>query len=345
MAMTSHDIGPWVNPELGEDRWWDWQHLAWQQTNLKKLDLPTNVNDIPKAKRKEFNRNRIDYNRVLPFHKTAQFKAARRNFVSVASTASNTSTEAFGISGPAYGGKTSILRHLLFEYFASQHGEPPEDYACVPDGKSTIPVIWGQAAGTSKQTLQRLLKFLNVPNASGSAEDMSERLADATMKFGIKFIVLDDLHRLNETLRKDHAANELKTMMESAKRTTFLFTTTDRNTCAALNGPGHEQITRRITWLDHRPVKRNSDQWKAALAHWEDHMPLCYDRKGGPMLEPLSSYLYDRTGGHLGHLATLLRRGAAHAIQSPKITDERLTTDILNTVPLAFESAGLRRAS
>lgn len=343
--MTSHDIGPWVNPDLGEDRWWDWQHLAWQQIHLGPLDLPSNANDVPKAKRKEFNRNRVDYNRLLPFQKTAHFKQAKKTFLSVASTASNTSTEAFGVCGPAYGGKTSILRQILFEYHVSQHGQPPADYADVPDGKSEIPVVWTKATGTSKQTLQRLLKFLNVPNTKGTTEDLSERLADATIKYGIKFIVIDDLHLLNEVSRRSSASNELKTMMESAKRATFLFTTTDRRTCAALNGTGYEQVTRRITWHEHRPMKRNSNQWKESLQHWEEHLPLCYDRKAGPMLEPMSSYLYDRTEGHLGHLATLLRRGASAAIQSSKLTNERLTVELLDSVSLAEEPATLKRAS
>lgn len=343
--MTSHDIGPWVNPDLGEDRWWDWQNLAWQQVNLGPLDLPSNLNDIPKSKRKEFNRNRVDYNRVFPFHTSAQFKTGKRKFMSVASNASNTSTEAFAVDGPAYGGKTSIVRQILFEYFVSQHGQPPEDYVDIPDSKTAIPVIWAQAAGTSKQTLQRLLKFLNVPNTKGSAQDLSEKLNDATKKHGIKFIVLDDIHRMNEVASKNSAANELKTMMESAKRATFLFTMTSKDQCQALNSVGHEQIMRRLTWHHHRPMKRNSPQWKDCLEHWEAHMPLCYDRKDGPMLEPLSSYLYDRTDGHLGHLATLLGRGAVAAIQSSKLTDERLTVELLDKVPLAEEPATLKRAS
>lgn len=343
--LTTTSTTSLVDPNLGDDRWWDWQRLAWQQVNLGKMELPDNVNDIKKGDRAEFNQNRVAYNNVLPFFKSREFVESRTKFLRVASSASNTSSEGFGIRGPAYGGKTTTLRQILFEYYVRQFGEPPKDLSEVPDDKTQIPVIWAQAAASRKSTLQQMLEFLNVPNTSGSAEELSRKLRQAVIKYDVKFIVLDDLHRLHMNYKKPEAGDVLKTLMDGMRRTTFLFTTTDTNDCQALNGRGSEQVRRRIVWHDYRPAAIKSESWKNAIEHWETHLPLCYDRNQGRLLEPLSGYLHARTHGHLGYLATLLKRGANDAIMNSKLNDERLTIEALNKVDLGEDAPPISAAA
>ena len=215
----------------------------------------------------------------------------------------------------------------------------------MPDGKEQIPVIWGQASDTRKATLLQLLEFLNVPHTSGSAENLSQQLRQAVIKYQVKFIVLDDLHRLHLNYKRNEAGDALKTMMDGMRRTTFLFTTTDSDACGALTGKGGEQVRRRIDWHDYRPMTKTGKSWKGAIKHWEEHLPLCYDRKDGPLLEPLSDYLFARTDGHLGYLATLLKRGANDTILNKKITDERLTVERLNAIGLGEDAPPLRNAA
>ena len=76
-------------------------------------------------------------------------------------------------------------------------------------------------------------------------------------------------------------------------------------------------------------MKNGTDAWKGALTHFDDTLPLCWDRSAGPMLEPHSDLLFDMTQGRLGSLTEVLSMATKKTIESRKVTDERLTEAVL----------------
>ena len=185
-------------------------------------------------------------------------------------------------------------------------------------------------ASTIKMTLMRLLRFMYVPHRdSASSEVLLGKLATATETHGTRFIVLDDLHKLKKSSNSARPADELKNLMEQLQAATFLFATTELRECEALSGAGSEQTQLRSTLEALRPMKKDSKVWESTLLHFDDVLPLCWDRSGESMLLPLSDVLFDLTEGRVGTLTELLSRAARHAINSKKIADERLTEAIL----------------
>ena len=231
----------------------------------------------------------------------------------------------------------------MSEYYVSKVDKPPEEIITEDHSGDEIPVIWVGAGSTKKQTLLRLLNFMGIhPSLSHGVEGLSAKLRRAVRDSRVRFIVLDDLQNL-QTHGGRKAATELKTLMEELSTVTFLFTTTDLYECPAMTGVGSAQTLRRTTWVPVQNMKQTSKLWRSTLDHFETTLPLCFDREAGPMLEPLSEYLHERTAGSMGTLAQVLLKSSYKLIVNNKITDERITRDLLDGVRIADDQAPPKR--
>ena len=102
------------------------------------------------------------------------------------------------------------------------------------------------------------------------------------------------------------------------------------------------QTARRWTRLEVPPFENGSE---AGRAHWQallktTERQLVLARATPRMLTAMSSYLFDRTSGHIGSFVTLITRGCFKAIRTG---EEALTTALLDTVRIDEASEQARR--
>lgn len=166
--------------------------------------------------------------------------------------------------------------------------------------------------------------------ASGSADDLLERVGNLARKKETKIVVLDDLQVLGNT-SNGTAANQVKYLSEVLAGATFLATINTGSKCAVLDrDKGGDQVRKRGTWHTMKASKLTKDEWLPVLAGFEKQMPWCTTQT--PLLKPHATLLHDITEGSAGVLATLLRDITTELIETNTTGEDTLTEELIRCV-------------
>jgi len=158
--------------------------------------------------------------------------------------------------------------------------------------------------------------------------------------------IVDDIHFVNLGTREGQAVNDHLKYLANTIAATFVYAGIGCELTGLMTegfGPSAEsrsQTKSRFTLLeagsfeDRTPEGRR--MWRAVLASFESELVLLQARPGD-VHKTLAPYLFWRTAGVIGTLSSLLREGAALAIERGC---ERLSESLLDDLPADAEAQG-----
>jgi hypothetical protein len=262
------------------------------------------------------------------------------------------------LNGPAYCGKTTVLKMIGKQYEIDARAAHPEraDPARLGDWAPVV-YISASTGATARQLSQAIAKFLHVPVHSRSANKwmLTDPVLDALAAAGTQLLLLDDLHMLDKIRDGGQESNDhIKNLANHAAVTIIgagillengnLFTD-GRPPTARLDGVRRRgrgraaQFGARFSDIQHlAPFDINTPAhqraWMALVRQFEANLLLLDHRADSLTLEHWR-YLHQRTSGYIGSLASLFKQGAHHSVETGQ---ERLDPEILNRVVIDHDA-------
>ncbi|WP_134662652.1 MULTISPECIES: AAA family ATPase [unclassified Amycolatopsis] len=229
-------------------------------------------------------------------------------------------------------GKTTIVNLFGRDFqrrALRRHGE------LTSEGHEHVPVFRvGLTSNTTLRTLNKMIcQFYGHPGSDrGSAAQLGASALDCVLSCGTRVGIIDDIHFVNQHSRDGLAVSNHLKWLANEMPVTFVYAGVGlgerRFFDEGLSGPSAAlaQTARRWTRLEVGLFDRGRS-WLALVKALDAQLVLSAHRPG--RLAGLADYLFDRTGGHIGSLMTLVVRGCWKAIRTG---DEAITRDLLDTV-------------
>lgn len=255
---------------------------------------------------------------------------------------------AAAIDAPPTMGKTTALRMFGRDFHRRRIAEVGEYLD--PETQTTrhIPVCHITLVGkpTIKALHQQLLGFYAHPSgrselrqALSLSRDLARAAADCIARHDTRLIIIDDLHFLSmRTNDSIHVANQLKWLANEYDATFVFAGVALRESGLLKEGRTGEdaalaQTFRRWTVLGMTSfslqTQADKREWARLMGSLDRAVVLAngHDR----MIQELSTYIFVRTGGNIGSLMDLIRRGTSRAIRTGH---EKLDRDLLDSIRL-----------
>lgn len=336
-------------PERSIRTYEDWQAYVTKPVPIKPA-MPTRAafDLMSSAAKKEFNQMRTVYHDgfaplVVPnmakIHE-AGLRLARQNLR--AQPGARTGMIMDGISTV---GKSTIAMQLGRRYeklITNNH-----TITHTPNGDVFLPVAFVNLPGeVSIMNFNYLLaRFYNIPFSKNVKEgDLTDRIKEHAADCGTSMVILDDIHFLRIKNRSHETVNNHFKHLASSISATFIYAGINVKESGLLaEGKSPEDATfsqtaRRFKKFDLLPFNyHDADSRRdflTVLSSFEKQL-LLFDQPCGGLVKDTGGYIWERTGGFIGPISSLIREGAAIAI---KRQTERITLDILNSVKLDSES-------
>ncbi|WP_327723549.1 AAA family ATPase [Streptomyces europaeiscabiei] len=199
-----------------------------------------------------------------------------------------------------------------------------------------------------KDFSRAMLEFYAHPGRTGGTSALFvQRALDCVLACETKILIIDDLHFLKLTNGNDPEIYDHFNRIATQFPVTVIFIGVElekRGIYSLIEGGGSglAQTAHRITPLTMAPFDVDNDehrrQWQHLLLALEQLIVLSRTFPG-MLTDALSDYLYLRTTGHIGSLATLINRGCQRAARTGT---ELLNKELLEEVKIdaASERAG-----
>lgn len=255
---------------------------------------------------------------------------------------------AAAIDAPPTMGKTTALRMFGRDFHRRRIAEVGEYLDPGADTTRHIPVCHVTLVGkpTIKALHQQLLGFYAHPSgrselrqALSLSRDLARAAADCIARHDTRLIIIDDLHFLNmRTNDSIQVANQLKWLANEYDATFVFAGVALRESGLLREGRTGEdaalaQTFRRWTVLGMTSfalrTQADKREWARLMGSLDKAVVLS---SGHPrMIQDLSTYIFARTGGNIGSLMDLIRRGTSRAIRTGH---EKLDRELLDTIRL-----------
>lgn len=218
-------------------------------------------------------------------------------------------------------------------------------------GDLRIPVARvGLSAQTTLKSLNfQIASFYRHPGVYTriSADRLADISVECALRCETKVVIIDDLHRIDPTLRGGRDVTEHLKRLADDLPVTFIYIGVGlRDRRMYSEGlSGHRaalaQTGRRWTRIEVEPfhVREADDRkdWLRMIRSTERALVLLKHSEGS--LEELGDYFFDRTGGYIGSFFTLIRRGCRLAITSGQ---ESITRELLDRIRIDEAAEALR---
>jgi hypothetical protein len=206
-----------------------------------------------------------------------------------------------------------------------------------PDSDDAVPVVYiSLPGGTRPKGLPgSVLDFFGVPFKDRDTELALNRQACALLRAArTSLVLIDEIHNLNHASAAGaEVSDHLKYFTEHVPAT-FVLAGIDVVGNGLFRGRRGLQLARRFRMLDVKPFNYGSvdeqDEWRRVITQFE-HSLLLYQHRPGTLVKQ-AKYLFDRTGGVMTSLSSLIREAAVDSINdgSEVITREHLDAVLLD---------------
>jgi hypothetical protein len=239
------------------------------------------------------------------------------------------------INGPATIGKTETtkaLMGLVYTQFTKQFPRFKED--------GIIPVVYVSVPAdcTGKTLMRSFASFLGLPVAERETMGETRRRVINTLQAArTQLIVVDELQNLNGRGTKIGESIDLLKNLHNELPATFVYAGFGLDDPSGiLRGDRGRQLGGRFTVFDITAINwsRAEDRktWLQIITAFEKALLLRHQPAGS--LRKEAEYLHHRTNGSIGSLARLLTLSASTLIRDPKILEETITVEIMETITL-----------
>lgn len=244
-------------------------------------------------------------------------------------------TRGIAISGPPTTGKSTLMQNFGKLYELELREDFPERFGSEGHDFTPVAYISVPAGATPKQLSQAFAHFYGIEVWNGITETQLTRMVLQTMKHcETSLLLLDDITALRLSHKDGQLALEhLKTLMNGCRATIVMAGVDLEDTpLFSKRGGFNAQIGGRFTIYDNKlfEITTREEQlvWRGIVQVLERHHCLL-DHPKGSLTKDHWRYLWQRSGGSISTLTTLLRDGASKAQRSGV---EALTVELLETI-------------
>ncbi len=233
------------------------------------------------------------------------------------------------VSGPPTTGKTTALLALGA---ATEHHIRQRE----PLDLDHIPVLFvSLPPGASPKSISRAITAfygIHPPNRAAFPE-LSAAALGLMQTHRTQLLIVDEIHNLSHAHRVGAEASDFLKYLAERTQATMVYAGVEVENAGLFDGLRGRQLAGRFTLIPAAPfsyaTEKHRNDWTSLVEAFEAHLRLVNHKTG--TLPRLSSYLYTRTGGHIGSLAHLVKKAAISAILD---CTERITKDLLETIQI-----------
>lgn len=327
-------------PQLNSPDFGRWDHLnAFLMSEPPKFDLPSiaEYEGFTAVDRQAFDRARIENLGSRVRIPTLAMKTLRDELPAIAlqNSTKPKGRWSFLVYGNYLSGKTTSCidaMRFYFRWITQMYPgiDPSED----------VPIAYVELPGhsTARSVVANLAEFYGVRTHGGNTAVELRRVVVTQMQSrGTRLVVIDELQNLvGAGYQGIDSANALKELYEAASGTTFIFCGSHTPTRKLFGTPAAAQLLARCIEVEHRDyaaTAAGASEWNGAIVSFERRLGL-FAHKPGTLL-PLSSHIYERTGGNIARLNLLLTGAASRLIRDSRHPDEEtITREVLDRVRL-----------
>lgn len=328
------------------------EHLLEHQHEYSKPKIPTDVKSLIDKELGSFNQLRHEHHNSFGPVLVPQLRKMSGALCELAATnlkpSSGARTGAV-IDGAAGLGKTTALAYFGCEYEVALRARYGKEMA-VDYGAEWHPVVYHtlSAPTTVKALNAGIANFYGaLYHQRATTQRLTEIVIQHAQQCATTLFLIDDIHYLDQRHLGAREVNNHLKLLANETSATFVYAGIDCLNSGIFtegqprNRESFGQTRGRFLHLPIKPFDNTSEegreQWQKLVKAFENELVLLKGYEG--MCTGMAGYLYERTGGFVGSLSTLLRRGAARAIATGR---ECITRDLLDRVK-ADHAAETRR--
>lgn len=336
-----------------------WNHFTQKAARaIPELLTPAALERLSEDARHDYNQRRREWhaNIVLRSEQVDRLHQDLMDIVDSNLQDSDRVKSAAAIDAPPTMGKTTALRMFGRDFHRRRIAEAGEYVDPETETTRHIPVCHVTLVGkpTIKALHHLLLSFYAHPSGRSErpslapARDLARAAADCIARHDTRLVIIDDLHFLNmRTTDSVQVANQLK-WLANEYDATFVFAGVALRESGLLkegrtgDDAALAQTFRRWTVLGMTSFSLQTQadrrEWARLMGSLDKAVVLANGHER--MIQDLATYIFVRTGGNIGSLMDLIRRGTSKAIRTGH---EKLDRELLDTIRLD-EGAEVGRA-
>ena len=234
------------------------------------------------------------------------------------------------LSGPPTTGKTTALLALGSAVETLTRTREPS-YDGVPVAYISLPPL-----ATPKSISRAITAFYGIhPPARTTFPELSDAAVGLLNDLDTRLLIIDEIHNMAINSRVGAEASDFLKYLAERAHTTMIYAGVEVEHAGLFDGVRGRQLAGRFTLVEARPFSYASQPerqtWTRLVGAFESNLRLINHRAG--TLPKLSRYVYTRSGGHIGSLASLIRKAAFTSILD---SSERITRELLENVRIDF---------
>lgn len=225
-----------------------------------------------------------------------------------------TARQVLAISGSQTLGKSTAAMYLGRKHEETQRAKYQREADL---GFAPVLYVSTPPQSFTKGLMMRFASTLGLPLSNRlTTQQITDHVVDKLRQLETSMVILDEVQHLRTDSRLGReAASALKDFLEAVPAT-FLLVGVDLPNCDLYSGESGAQMQGRTTMMEMQPYsigsERHRQEWEKIVALFEREFPLAEHEVGTLMEE--SAWLHSVTGGVVGSLRTLLRKGQISAI-------------------------------
>ncbi len=248
------------------------------------------------------------------------------------------------LSGPPTAGKTTGAYHAMVEALRRHERR-------YPDWKSMghLPLVYLEVppGATAKSIMGRFMRFMDLPcHPRMTLEERTQVVTEALVRGRTSLVCIDEFQNLGSNRGHSEASQAIKNLLNAVPCVPLYVGIDLEKSLLGGNGLGTQFASRsKLVRLGKLGVSTADERrlWGGVVYSFERQ--LCLLSHEPKSLLPLADYLWKRTRGSIGALASLLTTAATDLIDAGKPADEQITKQLLDTISLDLTTeSNLNRA-
>lgn len=318
---------------------------------------PSQLAALTPAEKAEYDDRRAAYlwgDLVLETKHTQALRGQARLAVARNRAKSVASRRGIAISGAAGAGKTTAVLALGAIHERGERKRRRQHPDRPYEASNLAPVVYATVppGATPKMLMRSFAHWLGLAPtipARADAQQITEQIVAVLKDLGTSMVIVDEVHNLRTNRSAGAEAATALKMFSDRLPAVFLYAGIDLLASDLFAGDMGRQIKARMCVYDMAPYPHSTaaqrDEWRSLLLAVEEN--LCLARHAPGDLDQEDRYLWERTGGSIGALRTLLADAAWAAIEngSEKVTRRTLQGIVLDQASIEHQTAVTTSAS
>ena len=243
------------------------------------------------------------------------------------------------VTGPATAGKTTACVATLRTAFVRFGRAHPE---LLQAGAVPVAFINVPSSSTPKSVMQSFADFYSIPYVERDSHNSLKRAVVRAMRESLTQVaVVDEVQNLERVSRNNGQSVDMLKDLSNESPTTFIYSGINLEQSGLLAGARGEQVARRFTPI-RMSLAPGPGQWARIVKGFWNSLPLFAQNPEGPTKDEIK-WLRDRSGAHMGTLASIIGQSVNMLINAGEPAAETLSIESMEAARLDLRAEQLVR--